>query len=177
MTIKPIGEGRDVFGRSPEVTPSVAFPGTNNEFNVRCFRGLRPFNKALRLLQRHDLVIVAVDNECRRKLVGYKVDGRNCPAQRFASLGSECLRTKRHLQRSERPLSHSTDSRPSIIQKVGRRKETGRRLDFAALTFHRICRVCFSRPPCVAMHNVRWPPELDPMTPNRSGRTPYPAAR
>src|SRR5205814_5154082 len=90
----------------------------------------------LRLLNRHEGIRVAVDDECWRRFPGHEIHRRNLATDFLAFLfirnedegappGIEFLEVEWRLEPGENPPAEGVLPCFSVIQEIGRREETG----------------------------------------------------
>ena len=126
------------------VVPAVrrAFPRVELALPADRFHFLQ---ENLRLLDRHEFVSVAVNDEHGRHTRLDVVDRRNTLAKLPLRLRLRRHVPKRAAEILQDSLAERALARLAVIQKVGRWKETRHRLDGAALPVHGVFGVGFSR--------------------------------
>ena len=138
------GKRGHIFSRFPEVAPTVSFTRMYNQLGVSRVDlfGLR--HEELGMLGQNDLIGTTENDQPGRQLICDGTNRRDLPTEDRAALGSQCLRTKFDLQKSQRSLSDFADLRTAIVQEIRRRIEAHDRVKDAAITLNRIWRIRFS---------------------------------
>ena len=126
MLVEPIGEDHDVL---LDACPAV----DRSRFADELHRGLHPDHLAslqedLRLVDRHELIGVPVDDERRRHVRPDEVDRRDLLAEDGPAFRRVAASAERRLEAGQDSDAHGVVSRAAPVQKIGRREEARHRL-------------------------------------------------
>src|SRR5205807_6938088 len=134
VLVKKIRERLDVFTGFPKIIPScpMAFPFSHDDHNRRSPKSLSGRSERLGLLQRHNIVGVAVDDQYWGQATRDEVNRRDLSSKLLSTHFGIGKRPKRTHKGRHRSTPHSINAGSTPVQEIGGWEKAPRRLYSAA---------------------------------------------
>src|ERR1041384_1788120 len=132
--VKPVGENFHVL-LQPGPAVTFALAGDQLGGRAKLFASLY---KSAGLIDRHELVRVAMHDQNRRQVRTDKINRGSLATELLAFLGGIRARAKGRFEIFKNPDSHSVLAFLAVIEEIRWRKKAGDALDFTAFTIHGI---------------------------------------